>query len=440
MKRSLCGLLVASALALAPATNAYATDGHFLHGVGAINSAMGGAGVAMPSSLLGTFYLNPAGLTAFEGTRIEFGFELFKPDRTVSSSAGIEGSTTSKSDFIPIPAMAFTTQLNERVTIGLGGLGIGGFGVDYPADETNPILGPRPNGFGEVFSNYSYLKFTPTVAYTATDKLSLGFSVNVDWASLQVDPIPVAAPAVDPGPDGQPGTADDRAFYSRGTATDGAFGAGFHVGMLYDVNEKFAFGASYSSPQWFEDFTFNSVWENPNLDNFGMAREIEFGLDIPAFATAGIGYKPTKNVALAADVRYIFYENTDGFEMDSQPFTEDGAVTGFGWNNIWVVALGGEYQFKPGFHLRGGYNYSQHPIDDELSFFNVPAPAIVQHHLTAGVGIPLTPMIQMDLGYYHAFNHDCEGPFYNLQGPIPGTSVKSEMDENSFLMQFSFTP
>jgi len=38
---------------LGPVPRASATDGHFLHGVGAINSAMGGAGIATPESLLG---------------------------------------------------------------------------------------------------------------------------------------------------------------------------------------------------------------------------------------------------------------------------------------------------------------------------------------------------------------------------------------------------
>ena len=52
-------------------TPARATDGHFLHGVGAVNNAMGGAGVAAPVSILGTFYLNPAGLIAFDGLRVD---------------------------------------------------------------------------------------------------------------------------------------------------------------------------------------------------------------------------------------------------------------------------------------------------------------------------------------------------------------------------------
>src|SRR5512142_3540567 len=102
-------IVVIPLLAVAVPNVARATDGHFLHGVGAINSAMAGVGVAAPTSLLGAFYVNPAGLTAFKGTTTELGFELFKPERTISSSVGTAGgSTASTSEFVPIPAFGWS--------------------------------------------------------------------------------------------------------------------------------------------------------------------------------------------------------------------------------------------------------------------------------------------------------------------------------------------
>jgi long-chain fatty acid transport protein len=140
-----------AALLLTLSVPVQATDGHLLHGVGAVNSAMGGAGVAAPGDLLGSFYLNPAGLVCEHGTRIALGFEMMKPQRSVTSEfGGFTGSTTSKSDFTPIPAFGWATRLNETLSFGVGLLGIGGFGVDYPADPMNPVLGPRPQGFGQV--------------------------------------------------------------------------------------------------------------------------------------------------------------------------------------------------------------------------------------------------------------------------------------------------
>jgi long-chain fatty acid transport protein len=438
--RGLTVLTVVGVLGLTTARPAGATDGHFLHGVGAVNSAMGGAGVAAPRSLLGTFYLNPAGLLAFDGTRVEFGFELFRADRTVASSVtgGPGGSTESKRDWVPIPAMAWTTRLaNDRVVVGLAGLGVGGFGVDYPADPTNPVLAPRPFGFGQVYSNYQLLKIVPAVAIAATERLWLGAAVNVDWASLSVDPAPIAAPAVDPGPDGTPGTLDDRAFYSRATAADGAFGFGFQAGFLFKPNDLIAIGASYTSEQAFEDFEFNGVYENPNLPTYGTPRTMTFKLNVPAVVAGGVALSPLPNFTLAADYRYILYEGTEGFDVPGTgPFNPDGSVSGFAWKNISVVALGGEYRVSDRVALRAGYNYSENPVPDEWAMINVPAPAIVQNHVTGGIGYMVSSRLQVSAAYYRALANDGSGPLLGPTGPV-GT-VTNSLSEDALLVQFSF--
>lgn len=424
------GLVLATVLALTGAGPAAATDGHFLHGVGAINSAMGGAGVAAPASLLGAYYLNPAGLLAFDGTRVEFGFEVFRPDRTVASNIpGLgAGSTTSKSDWVPLPAIGFSTRLgNDRVVVGLGATGIGGFGVDYPASTTNPILTPQPNGFGQVYSNYQLLKITPAVAIAVTPKLWIGGGLDVDWASLAVQPMPTAAPAIDAGS----GTA----YYSSAAAADGAFGAGFQLGLLYRFNELVSVGASYSSPQWFRDFTFNSTYANPNLASFGTPREIRFGLDVPAVYAAGLGLHPLPALTIAADARYITYESTSGFKDSG--FRPDFSVAGFGWKNIWVTAIGGQFEASDHLTLRAGYNHSGNPIPGSQTFFNIPAPAIVQDHVSFGLGYKVTRRCDISAAYYKAFRNTQSGPIPNPALP-PGSTITSSLREDSILLQFSF--
>jgi long-chain fatty acid transport protein len=426
-------------LLLFTAPPVHATDGHFLHGVGAVNSAMGGSGVAAIGDILGSFYLNPAGLHVGRGTRAALGFEMFRATRSVSSNIqGFGGSTTqSKSDFVPVPAFAWTTAVSDKVTVGIGGLGIGGFGVDYPQDNTNPILAPRPQGFGQVYSNFSLMKVSPAVAFEASDRLQLGFAFNVDWSSLAVDPFPAASPAADPGPDGTPGTADDRAYYSRATAADGAWGVGFQAGLIFKATDELNFGLSYASPQWFQDFEWNVMYENPNLANFGQARTITFAMDVPAVYAGGFAYDRGK-LLWTGDVRYITYSSTAGF--DKAGFDATGAVQGFGWDDILVLATG--LQFSPDDRLffRGGWNYSQNPVPDEYSMFNVPAPAIVQQHATLGLGFEAVSGLHVDLAYYHVFENEISGPLYGPTGPMAGSSVGSKMYEDSFIMTFSFHP
>jgi long-chain fatty acid transport protein len=403
-----------------------ATDGHFLHGVGAVNSAMGGAGVAAPGDLLGSFYLNPAGLVCEHGTRIALGFEMMKPERTVTSEfGGSTGSTNSKSSYTPIPAFGFAARVNEKVSFGVGMLGIGGFGVDYPADPANPVLGPRPQGFGQVASNFQFMKIAPSLAYAVSDDLYLGAALNIDWASLSVDPMPIAPPAFDPGT----GTA----YYSRATATDGSFGLGFQAGLIYKATDMLRVGLSYTSPQWFQDFEYNAVYENPELPNFQTHRDIAFAMDVPPVYAGGLAadFGP---LLWTGDARYITYSSTDGFSESGM--NPDGSVRGFGWDDIWVLASGLQYRPVRRLALRGGYNYTQNPIPPEQSAANVPAPAIVQHHLTLGLGYRFGDL-SVDAGYYRAFKNDITGAMATPNGTL---MVTNEMSEDSFLVTFSFVP
>jgi len=442
----LFGLVIIGLFVVAPAPRASATDGHFLHGVGAINSAMGGAGISAPESLLGTFNLNPAGLMAFDGLRMEFSMEMFQADRTVSSSAPtpsggiLSGSTRSKKSFVPIPAFGASYRLRGgKVALGLSGLGAGGFGVDYPAsavptsptDSANPILLPQSDGFGQVYSEYSLLKIAASVGWAVIDDLWLGVALNVDRASLSVIPMPAASPDVDPGT----GTG----FYPSAAATDGAFGIGFQVGLMYTVNDIFAFGASYTSEQWFRAFEWNSTHANPNLADFGEPRTFSFRLNVPAVVGGGVAVQAIPELLLTADFKYYFYKHTAGFEIPSTgPFNLDGSLAGFGWDNIYSVAFGLKYEPADIIALYGGYNFSDNPVPDYLSMINIAAPAIVQHHISVGVGIRATSQFEITAAYYHAFRNSGTGPIYGPTGPVPDTSVTNSLQENSVLLQFSY--
>ena len=448
LRHGLSGLVMVGLLLLGPAPRASATDGHFLHGIGAINSAMGGAGISAPESLLGTFNLNPAGLMAFEGLRMEFSMEMFQADRTVSSSvptlAGttLSGSTRSKKAFVPIPAFGASYRLpGDRVVLGLAGIGAAGFGVDYPAsavptapgESANPILLPQPNGFGQVYSDYNLLKIAASVGWAATEDFWVGVALNVDWASLAVIPMPAAAPDDNP-----PGSGQD-AFFPNAAAADGAFGIGFQVGLMYTVNDIFAFGASYTSEQWFRPFEWNSTHANPNLANFGEPRTFSFKLNVPAVVGGGVAVQAIPELLLTADFKYYFYKHTAGFEIPSTgPFNPDGSLAGFGWDNIYSIAFGLKYEPADIVALYGGYNFSDNPVPDSLSMVNIAAPAIVQHHISVGVGIRATKQFEITAAYYHAFKNSGTGEILNPAIPPGTSSVTNTLQENSVLLQFSY--
>jgi long-chain fatty acid transport protein len=346
--------------------------------------------------------------------------------------------SASTSEFVPIPAFGWSRELRPDVAIGVGGLGIGGFGVDYHTDPTNPVLAPRPYGFGQIYSNFSLMKIAPALAYQISNRVRVGIALNIDWASLAVDPMPIASPAVDPGPDGKPGTADDRAFYSRATDADGSFGIGGQLGAQFAVTPAVSFGVAYTTPQVFQEFSYGAVYENPNLATFNTPRTITFALDVPAVYAAGLSWTAGDALTLGLDAKYITYGETRGFKDEG--FASDGSVKGFGWRNIWSAAAGVQMRPVPRVALRAGYNYSGNPIPDELSMFNASAPAVVQHHATFGAGYTFDNGFGVDVGYYRAFKHSITGPFQTPAGAMPGTSVTSSLSEQSLLVGFTFSP
>jgi long-chain fatty acid transport protein len=426
MNRKVCSLLLAGVvLAAVPAL---AGDGSFLHGVGAVNSAMGGAGTGLPNDSLGALNLNPALLTELPGSGFEFSAEYAHAENAVSSQAGPFAGRTEESGHIPlIPAFGFTSHVKDTAfAYGVGFLGIAGFGVDYPQDPNNPILAPQPHGFGRVYANYQFLKVPIVGALRLNSQWSVGAAVVTGRSSLTADPAGFAAP--DCGPNG--------CFYPH-VDTDSSFGIAGQVGVHYRINPVWAVGAAYTTEQKFQSFQWNSAAANPELPNFGASRHISFTLDSPPIATLGLGITPISTVKVAADVKWMGYGNTPGFSGTGvDPAT--GQLKGLGWRSVWVEELGLQLQATSMLTLRLGYNHAENAIPDSAAFLNVASPSIWGNHLCAGIGARINQQMSLDAAYYHAFKTSISSPFLGPAGPVPGTLVTDEMTMNSLIATFSF--
>ena len=399
--------------------------GHVLDAIGAVNQSMGGAGTALPLDGIGALHWNPASITGLPSSEIGFAFMGFAPDTQLGSridagsfgpgtpSATLQGTTSSDSDINPIPSLAVVHRdpVSEW-SIGLGGFAIGGFGVDFPASSTNPILTPQPAnggfGFGAIYSQFQLMQFCPTVARKLGAGWSVGLAPTVNWATLAIAPFSAGTPNAD-------GT------YASAAHGDAAWGLGLQVGVYYECPcSNWNLGASYKSPQWFEDFKFNAMDEN------GDPRQLEMDLDYPSILSLGVAYRGFRRTKIACDVRYIDYENTDGFQAAG--FDTTGAVTGFGWSSIWAVSSGVEFAVNERLHWRIGYTFNESPIADGIMFYNPPAPALVQHHLSTGFTGKVGQGWMCSLAYHHGFRNSVSGNWWHPSaGPVPGTRVTGSL-------------
>jgi long-chain fatty acid transport protein len=397
---------------------------------------MGGADTGICLDATGSMAWNPACTARFMGRRFEFHGTLFAPWRSLSSTvnanafgpgmpgATLSGTTVSETNMSFMPGFAFTMHHSgSSNSYHIGMLAVSGFGVDYSqnTDFSNPILTPQaPNGigFGQIKSNYMLVTMPIGVARQMTERLSVGFSAVPSFAMLQVIPAPFSPPVT--GGSTMP-------YYMTAGNRAPAMGGGFTAGVHYAF-EKFSVGASYRSPVWFQHFTWN------RKDLAGTEHTMTFLMDLPQVVSVGAGISPAKKTLIGVDARWFNYEGTSGF--DKVGYTPAGAVAGFGWTNIWAIGGGVQQQVSKSTKLMAGYNYSGNPVPAKYTFFNTPAPAIVQHHVSGGL-MQSFGKWDVTVTYYHAFQNSITGPWISGQGPIPGTSVTSKISENSTTFGFA---
>jgi len=418
--------LLAAILLATPAV--WAGDGHTLHGVGAVNSSMGGAGVALPIDTIGGLLLNPALAVGQDGSHFAFSAEYNEAKNAVESTVTvptpggplkISGRTDEAGDRALIPAFGFVHHTRgSNFAYGIGFLGLAGFGADYPQNAANPIQAPQPNGFGRIYSNYQLLKVPTVLAWQINDSFSFGLSLNAAYATLTANPAGFATPDCS-SPTGP-------CFFPSVNA-DSSWGYGAGVGIRYKFSPTLALGASYNTKTKFQEFTWNTVVANPQLATFGTGRKVRLQLDMPAVAIVGLGWTPSDRLAVALDEKFIDYEKTAGFSD----------VLGF--KNIKVAELGLQYKVTDGFAVRAGYNKSQNPIPDNRAFFTVETPAIFKTHYTGGIGYKVSDILTLDAAYYHVQENKITGPIFGPTGPIPGATVTTRMAMDSAVVTFNFS-
>ena len=283
---------------------------------------------------------------------------------------------------------------------------------------------PQPNGFGKIKSDYMLLQVGLTYAYEISNQFSIGLEPTFNYASLQLMPNPTATP-------------NNSGYPSTNKASATGFGAQF--GLFYDSGIGIKAGASYKTTQTFSDFKF----ENTHLDN--SSAKNEFNMDYPAILSFGLGYSKG-DFDLAVDYRTVFYENTDGFSTTG--WTATGSVAGFGWENISILSAG--VQFK-GIHklpLRLGYTYSTNPINEEVTFFNIPATAIIKNAFQLGLTYEASDAVSIDAVYHYGTSSGATtGPMLNPMfveayppyGAIPGSEVSYDMTTSMIMVGLNYT-
>jgi long-chain fatty acid transport protein len=434
--KHLTAAFIAAALgALVPP--ALATDGYFVQGFGAVNSSLGGAGTGgNDQDLIGSIYKNPANAVLFADRTASITFGDIVPSVTTTSSVaalGLNGSSNSTVNGVPYVSLMTTWKGSDPdLTWFAGAVSEAGLSFHSPLSMTNPIFFPQAGaannpfgglfgGFGDVRSSLYVVRIPIGLAGTTKDRWSWGVNIAPSIGRNLFTPAAFAAPVFG---------ANLHPVYATVQNQDIRFGFGAQGGLRFQVDKDLSLGLSLSSPTWFQSYSWGVT------DPSGATRNVTITFNRPLTAQLGFNYAIADSTHLLADVGYIAYGSTSGF--DNSGFRADGSIAGLGWQDSYTFEVGIQHQLTSGVVLRVGYNYCSDPIPADMTFYNVGSPLHLAQHASVGFSFNVAPHATVDVSYTHGFSHTQSSQWYTPAGAVPGTDLTSQISGNEFALGTTF--
>jgi long-chain fatty acid transport protein len=474
IKTLAAAVAIASSAAI-PVANA--TNGYMSHGYSPTAKGMAGAGeAALPQDSLSVVG-NPAGLTRL-GRRADVGISWFSPLRKydglgfdpaqgafapVGSGSDGRGNVDSENTDFLIPGLGYTHPIDDVSAVGVALFANGGMNTDWRSSDTQFQLGTFGGNFGfanpPTYNNPMDPRFGTQVPGTTQlgggnagvnleqlgisfgyardlmDNLSVGASFLIGYQTIEIKGVGAFQGFTQTFTQSMIQNQTMQAVSPNSLTDNGkdsAWGYGFQIGGLWDINPMFTLGASYRTKMYMDKFDKYS-------DLFAGGGDF----DIPAVGTIGAAFRPNDRLTFALDVQQIWYGDVDAiantnqlaercdlgaaFGMPSAPgATYDSRYclggskgTGFGWDDMTVLKLGVQYAVNDQLTLRAGYSHGNNPIDGREVAFNTLAPAVIEDHWTIGGTYSLRDNFDLTFWGMYAPENSVSGPgaFTGTQAP-----------------------
>lgn len=390
----------------------FATNGYQLIGVGSYQKSLGGAVTANPGSAM-TAITNPAGMIRI-GKRADFSMEAFMPTRSTDFTAYGGDRVESDSDLYGVPAIGWTAPIGERDDLYFGGgmYGTSGLGVDYAETLMMPAAASFTGNdlVWDGYSNIAFWQMAPTLAWDASDNLSLGVALNIDYQQVSFSQR-------------MRDTVTDTLYNFDLSRSANAFGFGLSLGLLYDFSESFTVGFSYKSKQHFSELEYNL--RDGDIDTTLVGGPVFPGgkytldLDFPQQLAIGIALRPSESWTISADLKWIEWSDTmDDLKVEGPPgydFAMDP-----GWDDQLVYAIGVDFQVLDNLNLRFGFNYAESPIDGSNAANNLILPGVVEDHYTFGLDYRFS---YWELAFHYMYAPEV---MVRAETVFPGTAIRLE--------------
>lgn len=363
---------IGAALLLGVCGHASAGNGLNLIGFGAESSALAGADLAV-SRGVAAMNINPAGLAGIESHQFDlYGALVFLPKSNFEDALN-RRPIDNRPYVLGNLGYAWRPE-GSRFTYGIGLFAQGGAGAERK--NYNTLFGTQD----ELTSLFAAVRITPTVAWQATERLSLGVALGVAYARREDRFFPETSAVTANGP-------------FLGFSVEQLDGTAFspHIGLRYLYSDRLTLAASYK-PRTNLTLSGDDMQVNMTALGLGKVRysRVRFsGIDLPAEVSLGLAWKATQKLTLSADLSHLDWSEAVR-RSELRASGPDNALAPaellfpgtLNWRDQYVIAVGAAYRHNERHTFFGGYNYGRSPAPD-----NTLGPllsAITEYHLTAG--------------------------------------------------------
>jgi len=378
------------------------------------NAYAGGSAIASDAS---TVYFNPAGMTRVP-KQLVGGLQFVLPQAEFNGSANdllnnpvaTGGNGGDAGDLGVIPNLYFTVPVTNKIALGLGINAPFGLSTEYDKDWVGR--------YEAIKSNLITININPAIAYKASNTLSVGLGVNLQYARAEL------TQAIDQGSlcianqiqqGVLPGTAATNCA-GLGLTPQGndafakiegdGWAGGINVGLLYEPSHATRIGLAYRSrinQQLTGNANFRRVDPLFSQGTFPIFVDtnVNASLDLPQSISLSAYHDLSARWAVMADATWTGWDSFKELRIKYDTFQPD-TVTNEDWNNTMRYSLGINYTANNHWTFRSGVAFDQSPIPDN-QHRTARIPGEDRTWVSVGVGYQMTQTLGIDIGYSHLF-------------------------------------
>lgn len=326
--------------AILAVTNANAAGFHLREqSAAALGNAFAGATAGAENNSYS--YFNVAGLTKQKGTQVNVGGTYIIPraeahDIYAVDPSGNKGERNQDVNNIVHAAIApnatISHQLNDEVYLGLS--------MNVPFGMITKYDGDWVGADHGVTSKVISVTTTPMVAYKATDKLSIGAGLPIQYVKARLSNAVL----------GGAGSAT-----MEGDTVD----VGYQLGAMYEFDDDTRIGVGYRSE-------INHKLKGDISSDLSVAmlnQDISARLDTPAMFSVGAYHRLNDKWEVMAEYQRVYWNSFDSLDIYGRevPFVSS---TPENWRDTNFYAIGASYQMDNQWKLRLGFAYDESAVKE----------------------------------------------------------------------------